>query len=289
MFFRSALATISLAMAATAQDGATPFAAFDLASPPILSNPGDLAIGPDGNLYVAERFAGRLTVLDPDTLELIATRAIGKMPGVRDVSFGPDGSVVTALTGAAAVAVYSGISALDDAPDQMLPAARTEGALAHSNGRIYVMDGGMGQVFSYENGMPIAAAGRHPGAHDIAEDLQGNIWVADNQRGRLVKYAQDLTQLQVLDDPKFGFAAPKYLDFDDFGRLVVADQNANRILLIDPDGTDGGTLLGVLGDGRPGLGPNKFDGPQGIAVLGNSYYVSDSDNNRVVRYTVVLN
>jgi sugar lactone lactonase YvrE len=129
----------------------------------------------------------------------------------------------------------------------------------------------------------------HFGAHDVAEDPDGNIWVADNFSRRLVKYAPDLTRLQILDHEKFGFAGPRYLDIDAFGRLVVADQDAHRILLIDPDGADGGTLLGVIGDGKPGKGPGRFDDPEGVAVKGNRYFFSDSDNNRIVRYTVVTN
>ena len=46
-------------------------------------------------------------------------------------------------------------------------------------------------------------------------------------------------------------------------------------------------VLGVIGDGKPGLGPNRFDDPEGVAVHGTTYYFSDSDNNRVVRYVVV--
>jgi len=39
----------------------------------------------------------------------------------------------------------------------------------------------------------------------------------------------------------------------------------------------------------PGLGPNKFADPKGIAVHGNSYYIADCDNNRIVKYVVVMN
>ena len=90
-------------------------------------------------------------------------------------------------------------------------------------------------------------------------------------------------------DPKFGFIGPRYLDVTESGHLVVADQDAHRILLIDPDAPDGGALLGVLGDGMPGIGPNKFDDPEGVAVDGNRFFFSDSDNNRIVRYSIVLN
>ena len=79
------------------------------------------------------------------------------------------------------------------------------------------------------------------------------------------------------------------MDFDEFGRIIVADQDAHRVLMIDPDGPDGGSLLGVLGNGLPGIGPGRFDDPEGIAVRDGRYYISDSDNNRIVRYAVVTN
>ena len=284
----SLLFHIFMATGAMAQD-APPFAAFDLASPPILNDPHDLTIGPGGHLYVADKFGDRLAVIDAETLELIEFLGEGRLPNVHDVSFGPGGTVAIAVSGIGAVAVYGDVANAGQEPDQLLAAPRSEGALAHSNGRIYAVASGAGIVVAYQDGQVVAVAEGHAGAHDIAENLQGNLWVADNPRRRLVKYSPALERLQILDDPKFGFFGPRYLDVDDFGRLVVADQDAHRILLIDPDGADGGTLLGVLGDGEPGLGPNKFDDPEGIAALGNRYYIADSDNNRIVRYSVVLN
>ena len=53
--------------------------------------------------------------------------------------------------------------------------------------------------------------------------------------------------------------------------------------------TAGGSLIGVIGDGIPGEGPGRFDDPEGVAVHDGRYFISDSDNNRVVRYIVVLN
>ena len=76
-----------------------PFAAFDLASEPVLADPHDLAIGPDGRLYVADKFGARIAVFDPETLELIGMLGEGKLPGVHDISFGP-GGVAVAVTGA---------------------------------------------------------------------------------------------------------------------------------------------------------------------------------------------
>ena len=274
---------------AMAQENPGPFASFDLASEPILADPHDLAIGPDGRLYVADKFGARIAVLDPDTLELIEMLGEGLLPGVHDISFGSDGAVAVAVTGVGAVALYASVSDLDAPPEIGVSAPRTEGALLHSNGDLYAMASGIGALARYRGTELLGGVEGHLGAHDVAEGPDGSIWVADNNMRRLVRYSPDLEQMQVINHAKFGFVGPRYLDVTDFGYLVVADQDAHRILMIDPDQSSEGVLLGVIGDGVPGLGPGKFDDPEGVAVDGNRYFFSDSDNNRVVRYSVVLN
>ena len=286
---RLALILAGLAGPALAQDAPAPFASFDLASEAILADPHDLAIGPDGRLYVADKFGARIAVFDPETLELIEMLGEGFLPGAHDISFGPNGDVAVAVTGASAVALYESLDVLSDPPDIGVSAPRTEGALLHSNGDLYAMASGVGILVRYREMETLGAVDGHFGAHDVAEAPDGTIWVADNQARRLVQYTPDLELLKMINAPKFGFIGPRYLDVTEFGHLVVADQDAHRILLIDPEGPEGGTLLGVLGDGKPGMGPNKFDDPEGVAVDGTRYFFSDSDNNRIVRYSVVLN
>ena len=262
-----------------------PFASFERASEPVLNDPHDLAFGPDGRLYVADKFAGRVAILDPETLALVGSFGDGGLAGVHDISFAPDGTAVVAVTGLSAVALYDppyeGVE-----PRILSPFPNTEGALAHSNGRLYVMASGTGQLLAVEGERLVALAEGHFGAHDVAEAPDGSIWVADNAARRLVRYSQDLERMQVIEGPEFGFLGPRYLDIDAFGRLAVADQDAHRILLIDPLDE---TLVGVLGDGVPGIGPGRFDDPEGVAVRDNAYFFADSDNNRVVKYVVVVN
>jgi streptogramin lyase len=278
--------SILAALPAFAQEPG-PFASFDRASEPVLADPHDLAIGPDGRLYVADKFGARIAVLDAETLEVIEMLGEGFLPGAHDISFGADGRVAVAVTGASAVAIYGSLEEMKAPPELGVSAPRTEGALLHSNGDLYVMASGIGVLGRYQNYELTNAAEGHFGAHDVAEAPDGSIWVADNRARRLVRYSPELEHIQTLNDPKFGFVGPRYLDVTPTGLLVVADQDAHRILLINPEGE--GTLLGVLGDGSPGLGPNKFDDPEGVAVDGSHYYFADSDNNRIVRYTVILN
>ncbi|MDJ0825874.1 MAG: NHL repeat-containing protein [Rhodobacter sp.] len=276
----------ALLLAAAPAFAQGPFASFDRASGPILNDPHDLAIGPDGRLYVADKLNHRIAILDPDTLELIETLSEGALPNVRDVSFGPDGKLYAAVSGASTVAVYwfqDGKPALEYALGRF---PNTEGALAHSNGRLYVMASATGQLVAMKNGEFVTAVQGMPGAHDVAEAPDGTIWVANNFARQLVQFDQDLNLLRTLDDPKYGFIGPRYLDFDEFGRIVVADQEGHRVLMIDPLTGD---LIGILGDGSAGEGPGKFDDPEGVAVHGNTFFFSDSDNNRVVRYVVVTN
>ncbi len=101
----------------------------------------------------------------------------------------------------------------------------------------------------------------------------------------MVQFSQDLEQLSVLQGPEFGFVGPRYMDFDDDGTLVVADQDAHRALRID---TQTGKVLGAIGTGIPGMGPNMLDDPEGVAIRGGEYFISDSDNNRIVKYVVAL-
>lgn len=271
--------------AALAEDA--PFASFDKASEPVLNDPHDVKIGPDGMLYVADKFGGRIVVMDPETLEISHVLADGLLPGVHDVDFAADGSILTAVTGAGRALLLNaeGTEIL-----HAMHAPQTEGALAHSNGNYYVTSAAFGAIILFEGDVPVKMVeGGHFGVHDIEEGPDGTIWIADTGGRKLVEYSADLELLQVLDDPKYGFLGPRYLDVDDFGRIVVADQDAHRVLLIDPKGAKGGAILGVLGDGRPGLGPNKFDDPEGVEIFGNQYFFADSDNNRIVRYSVVTN
>ena len=60
---RILLPLIAFGFCAQAQ-APNPFASFDKASEPVLNDPHDLAMGPDGHLYIADKFGNQIVVMD---------------------------------------------------------------------------------------------------------------------------------------------------------------------------------------------------------------------------------
>jgi len=72
-------------------------------------------------------------------------------------------------------------------------------------------------------------------------------------------------------------SAPKYLAFD-ADRIWVADEYNHRILLLDR----GHRLLGVLGTGKRGRGPNAYYKPEAVLARAPHVWVIDTYNDRIV-------
>ncbi len=277
-----ALAVLFAAFGLQAQ-AAEPFAVFDAASAPVLGNPHDVKLGPDGLLYVSDVDGDRVAVLNPTTLELMHEIGAGELSAPHDVEFDAAGRLLVADTGRSRIAVF------DLASGELLGAlagsiSRPEGVLAHPNGRIYATGAGSGNIVAYDDGKVVAEEGGLSAPHDLEVDAAGDIWIADAANDRLVKVSPELETLAVIDDPALGLSGPRYLDIDAAGALIVADKYSHRVLKLTP----GGALIGVLG-GAAGLGPNRFRTPEGVEIDGGTYYLSDSGNDRIVRYLVVTN
>ena len=48
------------------------------------------------------------------------------------------------------------------------------------------------------------------------------------------------------------------------------------------------SLLGLLGSGSAAKGPGLFTTPEGIEVRGGTLWISDSGNDRIVKYSFTL-
>jgi DNA-binding beta-propeller fold protein YncE len=238
---------------------------YQSASSTPLGNPHDLKLSPDGKyLFVSDVGNNRVVLLDPDTLAFVSAFGDDHQSGTHDVDFDAQGRAYVADTHNNRVTIYRMQGTRATLTGELEGRMRgPEGVLIHSNGRVYVAGAWSGNVVAYEDGRVVRQLGGLSSPHDLEEAADGNIWLSDCRE-------------------KYGFNGVRYLDLLEDGTLVAADKNNHQIKFIAPDGT----LLLVLGSGRREEGPDKFATPEGVEIRGNTIWISDSGNDRVVKYTI---
>jgi len=262
-------------------------ASFVHASPPILSNPHDLKLTPDGRyLFVSDVGNNRVAILDPETLAFVDAFGEDHQSGTHDIDFDSTGLAYVADTHNNRVILYTVNGTRATIVGELTAGIRgPEGVLAHPNGRVYVAGAWSNNLVVFENGLMIDELRGLSAPHDLELASNGSdIWLADAGSSRMLLLSESLEIKRELSRESYGFDGVRYMDLLDDGSLVTADKNNHQVKFILPDGS----LSLVLGDGRPGLGPNKFKTPEGVEVRGSDVWLSDSGNNRIVRYRLSL-
>jgi hypothetical protein len=131
----------------------------------------------------------------------------------------------------------------------------------------------------------------------LATDPFGNVWVADHQNARVLKFDNDGKLLLTLGanggDGSWGdgvgeFDRPRGICTDRHGFVYVADDVNHRIVKL---ANDTGRFVAIFGKaGGPvsgfGTGPGEFQLPYGCAVDNRDHlWVADTKNNRAVELT----
>jgi DNA-binding beta-propeller fold protein YncE len=209
-----------------------------------LTQPSDVAVGPQGRIYVLDGVNNRIKVFDQRGRYLYGFGREGEKSGELRFPLG-----------------------LDIDP----------------GGRVYVADSGNHriQILSSEGEyvsqirVPAGPQGKPADPTDVAVDeSRRRLYVVDNDNHRLLIYDQSTFKLvdswgqPGTDDKEFRF--PFFLALNTEGNLYVVDVINTRVQIINPDGK----FLGYLG--RWGVEPGQFYRPKGIAVGGdNRVFVSD--------------
>ena len=260
---------------------------FTRASSEFLSNPHDLKLSPDGKfLFVSDVGNNRVAILDPDSLALISEFGSDHQSGTHDVDFDAKGRAYVADTHNNRVTIYNMNGLQAELVGELSESIRgPEGVLVHPNELIYVAGAWSGNVVAYRNGKIVSELTGLSAPHDLELTADGDIWLADSGNHRLLLLSPELKIKHELKREEYDFNGVRYMDLLDDGTLIAADKNNHVVKFIAPDGK----LLSVLGTGKPGKGPGRFVTPEGVEVRGNSLWLSDSGNNRVVLYSLTGN
>ena len=247
-----------------------------------LENPHDLKLSVDGKyLFVSDVGNNRVVLLNPKTLEFVSSFGADHQSGTHDIDFDLDGRAYVADTHNNRIAIYDihGINA--EFVGQLTEQIRgPEGVLVHPNGIVYVAGAWSNNVVAFKNGEVVAELSGLRAPHDLELNPNSDIWLADAGNDRMLLLSPRLEIKHELSGAPYHFNGVRYQDVLEDGTLIVADKNNHQVKMINSDGT----ILLTLGDGTRGLGPGKFSTPEGIEVQKDKLWISDSGNNRIVKY-----
>ncbi len=249
-----------------------------------LANPHDLKLSPDGKyLLVSDVGNNRVAILDPDSLDFVDAFGADHQSGTHDVDFDAAGRVYVADTHNNRVAVYSMTGTEARLIGELKGRFRgPEGVLAHPNGRIYVAGAWSGNVVAYRNGEIVAELDGLSAPHDVELAPGGDIWLADAGNNRMLLLSPDLAVKRELKGAPYHFNGVRYQDVMPDGTLITADKNNHQVKVVAPDGA-----LSLVIGGEPGKSPGRFRTPEGVELKDHVLWLSDSGNDRVVKYRLV--
>ena len=257
-------------------------AVFEQESTGHLSNPHDLKLSPDGRyLMVSDVGNSRIAILDPDSLVFLGQFGAGHQSGTHDIDFDAKGLAYVADTHNNRVTIYRMQDKQATLIGELSESVRgPEGVLAHPNGRIYVAGAWSGNVVAFDRGEKIREITGLSSPHDLELAANGDLWLADAGNNRVLLLSPELVIKDELTREKYGFQGVRYLDMLEDGTLIAADKYTHSVKFIGADGT----LRLRLGAGKASRGDYRFTTPEGVEVRGKQVWISDSGNDRIVRY-----
>ena len=276
-----------------------------------LNAPRNLAVGPDGSIYVADSGNHRIQVFDENGNFLMQWGSEGTGPGQFSEPWGiavsNEGQVYVADTWNHRVQVFNPtgdyVGSFGEFANVQTGDPQTEpgkfwgprDVALDAEGNVYVTDTGNKRVQKFTRDGAFVqtwgGGGIIPGKFEepvgIAIDQQGNIYVADTWNRRIQKFDSDFNS--ITEWPVDGWDGESivnkpYLTVDDQNRVHISDPEGYRI--ISYNGDTGDTLVTW---GQYGQDLASFALPVGLKTdAQGNLLVVDSDNNRVMKFQVPI-
>jgi DNA-binding beta-propeller fold protein YncE len=285
-----------------------------------IENATNLAIAPDGTIWVPDGRNARFQILSPEgeLLEVWGSEGTGEGQfdfllstsqfggyGKSAIAFAPDGSFYVADTGNFRIQKFGpdrafvtawGSEGTDDG--QFLGIADLA---VDSQGRVYVLDPYRGfdsssaadavQLFDADGHFLATwgAQGSEPGqmmhAVGITADRDGTILIADYQNNRVQRFTHEGEYLDSWGAYGMGegqFNGPLDVAVDAEGHVFEVDYANNRVQVFDRDGRF------LLAWGKYGFGEGEFFEPANVAVDGEGNVYVTEVGGRVQKFRVQL-
>ena len=269
-----------------------------------LSQPRNMAVAPDGRIYVADSGDHRIVVFDANGNVLTSWGEFGAAPGQFnepwDVAVGPDGDIFVADTwnhriqkftpDGDFITSWGAFVSTDGQLGQMGVFWGPRAIAFTKDGNLLVTDTGNKrvQVFTPDGEAitQFGGAGVDNGYFDepvgIAVDTDGNIYVADTWNQRIQKFSPDYQFIKSWPVPGWegqDILMKPYLAVDQNNLVYAADPTGWRVLVWDSQGNPKAAF------GEFGAGPGEFGYVNGVAVSPDNFvWVADADNNRVMKF-----
>lgn len=270
-----------------------------------LQSPRNLAVGPDGSLFVADTNNHRVLKLSPGGEELASYGQFGTVDsefGMNEpwgIDVAGDGSLYVADTWNHRILHISpegellGSYGTLGQAETLLSLWGPRDVAVHPDGRIFVSDTGNKRIVVLSSdGEPlesIASGGAGLGQLDepvgLAFDSQGNLYVADTWNQRIQIFQDGGDGFIAVDewtvDAWYGQSLDNkpYLDVGENGVVCASDPEGFRVLCFDSSGQF------LAGWGSSGEGSQQFGLPSGIAFESEGkVWISDARNGRVMLF-----
>ena len=274
----------------TVHDGEAATSAF-------LCGPGGLAVGPNGEIYIADVWSQRIRRIDPGDGRIQTVAGNGAR------AFGGDNEGATAayLGNPHDVAVdQQGRLLIADTRNGRIRRVEHDGTIRTVAGTTLPWDAGGGRWDKGDGGPAVSASIAH--VETVAVGPKNDIYLGDSAVGRIRKIDATtgiITTIAGIGLPGYSgddgpatqarIGAPTALRFDAAGNLYFTDRTNHVVRKVTVDGT----ITTVIGTGQAGFSPDgtpaleaKLQQPYGLALAPDgTIYVADSGNNRVRRVT----